>query len=68
MKYQIVLWKYDGPFVDSRYEWFAETYWNAIESFDLVTRGVRGHYQAWLVDTADNKIVRESSVLTNTVG
>ena len=42
-----------------------ETEWQALAMFDCVTRGVSGHYKAWLVDWTDihnGRTVRESAV------
>lgn len=39
-----------------------ETESQAQAIFDCVTRGMRGHYRAWLVDTVIERTIRESSV------
>lgn len=68
MRYQITIWKYDGEDVDYRYECFASTEHQAIEVFDTLTRGIRGYYQAWLVDIEADRELRHSSVLMSSVG
>ena len=62
--YNITIWKLSGrdDAVESRFECYAETEWSSIELWDCLTRGVRGHYRAWLTDTATGRILRESSV------
>lgn len=62
--FQITVWKLTGKAdeVDSRFECTTETYWQAIELFDCIIRGVSGHYKVWLVDLALNKQIRESEV------
>ncbi len=62
--YQITIWKLSGPddAVDSRVECYAETYFQAVELFDMLTRGIRGHYRAWLIDLATDKEIQSSAV------
>lgn len=61
--YQIIVWKLTGRTddVESVFECTTETHWQAIELFDCITRGVRGHYKAWIVDLVLNRQLRESS-------
>ena len=46
--YQITVWKLSGrdDAVESRVECYAETEWQCIELFDMLTRGIQGHYRA----------------------
>ena len=64
MNYQIIVWKLSGKddAVESVFECTTETHWQAIELFDCITRGIRGHYKAWCVDLVLNKQLRESSL------
>jgi hypothetical protein len=47
---------------DSRFECTTETHGQAIELFDCLTRGIQGHYRAWLRDNIKYQIVKESQV------
>ena len=62
--YQITVWKLSGKdnAVESVFECTTETHWQAIELFDCITRGIRGHYKAWLVDLVLDKQLRMSEV------
>ena len=68
--YQITVWKLSGrdDAVESKTECYAESEWQCIELFDMLTRGIRGHYRAWIVDMRDSRTVRESSVCYNSIG
>lgn len=68
MRYQITVWKYDADAVEYRYECYASTEYQAREVFDALTRGIRGYYQAWLVDTEANREMQHSSVLLSGIG
>jgi len=63
-RYKITLWKLTGKEdeVESKHEFFAETTWNAIELFDLVQRGVRGHFRMWQEDTAEDRHMRSAEL------
>jgi hypothetical protein len=66
MRYTITVWKLTGKTdeVEGKYECHCETYWNAVEMFDLILRGIGGHYRAWLTDN-ESGAIRESSVTWN---
>lgn len=68
MKYNIVIWTYSGAEVVSKFECFTQTQWEAIGVFDTLTRGIRGYYRAWCIDLEDDKELRYSSVLLDSVG
>lgn len=68
MKYNIVVWKYSGAELVSSFECFAQTQWEAIEVFDTLTRGIRGYYRAWCIDLEEDKELRYSSVLHDSIG
>lgn len=62
--YRMTVWKLEGKTneVSAKFECSMETHWHAIEIYDCVTRGIRGHYKAWLVDELENKQIRMSEV------
>lgn len=61
--YTITLWKLNSDqLVEQTVECTCETNWSAIEVFDCITRGVRGYYKAWIVDTTTDICIRESSL------
>ena len=64
MNYQITVWKLSGKTdeVESVFKCTTETHWQAIELFDCIICGIRGHYKAWLVDLVLDKQLRESFV------
>ena len=68
MRYTITVWKYDGDALDYRCECHAATSHEAREVFDTITRGIRGYYQAWLIDTSEGREIRYSSVLVDGPG
>lgn len=68
MRYHITIWKYDGEEVSQRAECYCGTYYEALEIFDILCRGVRGYYRAWFIDTEENKEIQYSSVLRDTIG
>jgi len=63
MRYQITVWNLDhNDSPEGRFECYCETYYHAIAAFDVLTRGVRGHYKAWFIDLEEEKEIRYSSV------
>ena len=44
------------------------THYAAITIFDWIIRGVSGHYRAWLVDSTEDILLRESAVLWDRPG
>lgn len=68
MRYQITVWKYDAETLDYRFECFTNTNYEAIEVFDTLTRGIQGYYRAWCIDLEEDKELRYSSVLLDSVG
>lgn len=67
MKYNIVVWKYSGTERVSSFECFAQTQWEAVEVFNTLTRGIRGYYRAWCIDLEEDKELRYSSVLHDSI-
>lgn len=70
MNYRITVWQLLGKddAVESKFEFFAETQWNANELFDIACRSQRGHYRAWLEDFIKNELLRSSEVSWKKVG
>ena len=68
MRYQVTVWKYDAETLDHRFECFTNTNYEAIEVFDTLTRGIRGYYRAWCIDLEEDKELRYSSVLHDSIG
>lgn len=68
MRYQITLWLYDNDEVAKKVECAFETHWQAIALFDIVTRGVSGYYEAWLIDQQELRGMQYSRVLRECVG
>ena len=64
MSYKLTVWKLTGRAdeVDSVFEAECETEWQALELFDCVTRGIRGHYKAWVIDIPLARVLRESEL------
>jgi len=63
MKYRVTLWKLDEfNCCDWSAEFYCMTQWELIELFDLVTRGIKGHYKAWAEDLDSDTVIRESEV------
>jgi hypothetical protein len=44
------------------------TQWEAYEVFDRLTRGTRGYYKAWIIDIEEDRELRYSSVLHDSIG
>lgn len=65
--YRITVWIFEGPkdTIASVRECTTETRWQAIDLFDWITRGIKGHYRAWCVDECTNVMLRESEVSYN---
>lgn len=68
MKYNIVMQIYLDAERALPFECFTATQWEAYEVFDRLTRGTRGYYKAWIIDLEENKELRYSSVLHDSIG
>lgn len=68
MKYNIVMWTYAGTELVLSFECFTATQWEAYEVLDRLTRGTRGYYKAWIIDIEENRELRYSSVLHDSIG
>lgn len=68
MKYNIVIWTYSDTERTLPFECFAATQWEAYEVFDRLIRGTRGYYKAWIIDLEEDRELRYSSVLHDSIG
>ena len=68
MKYNIVMWTYSSTELVLSFECFTATQWEAYEVFDRLIRGTRGYYKAWIIDLEENRELRYSSVLHDSIG
>lgn len=66
--YSITVWAYQDGVVEEKLECTCETHSQAISIFDIITRGIRGHYEAWLIDEKVMRGLRYSSVLQDAIG
>ena len=67
MKYNIFMWTYSGTELVHSFECFAQTQWEAYEVFDRLTRGTSGYYKAWVIDLEEDKELKYSSVLHDSI-
>lgn len=66
--YSITIWAYQGGVVEEKLECTCETHSQAISIFDTLIRGMRGYYEAWLIDEKVMRGLRYSSVLQDAIG
>ncbi len=64
MTYQLTVWELTGKDdeIESVTELTCDTSYQLIRAFDWITRGIKGHYSAWAIDTATGEVCRESKV------
>ena len=67
MKYNIVMWTYSGTELVLTFECFAATQREAYEVFDRLIRGTSGYYKAWVIDLEEDKELKYSSVLHDSI-
>lgn len=68
MRYNIFMRTYSGTELVLTFECFTTTRLEAYEVFDRLTRGTLGYYKAWVIDLEEDKELRYSSVLHDSIG
>jgi hypothetical protein len=68
MKYNIFMRTYSGTELVLTFECFAETRLEAYEVFNRLIRGTSGYYKAWVIDLEEDKELKYSSVLPDSIG
>ena len=68
MRYNIFMRTYSDTELILTFECFAATRLEAYEVFDRLTRGTLGYYKAWIIDLEEDRELRYSSVLHDSIG
>jgi hypothetical protein len=68
MRYNIFMRTYSGTELVLTFECFTTTLLEAYEALDRFTRGTRGYYKAWIIDMKEDRELRYSSVLPDSIG
>lgn len=68
MKYNIFMRTYSETELILTFECFTTTRLEAYEVFDRLIRGTRGYYKAWIIDLEENRELRYSFMLPDSIG